>query len=158
MNNTSSSAGSHETSLPQLVESARQHWTALRQPGAVQGDHSSQASRAFAVRVPVACGSLTDLTVTLNHSAKREDVNAAFQEAAQDKLKEILQYTEEPLFSSDTLRNPHSCIFDASLTQVSGKMVKVLGWYDNEWAYSVRNADALRLMATLKQCKTTGDP
>ena len=104
----------------------------------------------IAVRVPVACGSLTDLTVTLNHSATREEVNAAFQDAAQDKLKVILQYTEEPLVSSDILRNPHSCIFDASLTQVSGKMVKVLGWYDNEWAYSERSADVLKVMATMK--------
>jgi len=122
---------------------------AARAVGVVIPDLAGKLT-GIAVRVPVACGSLTDLTVTLNHSVTREEVNSAFQGAAQDKLKEILQYTEEPLVSSDILRNPHSCIFDASLTQVSGKMVKVLGWYDNEWAYSVRSADALRLMATLK--------
>lgn len=101
----------------------------------------------IALRVPVPCGSITDLTVTLSRSVTKEEVNAAFREAARDKLRGILQYTEEPLVSSDIVRNPHSCIFDASWTQVSGKLLKVLGWYDNEWAYSVRSADVLKLLA-----------
>jgi glyceraldehyde 3-phosphate dehydrogenase len=104
----------------------------------------------IALRVPVACGSITDLTVTLNHSVTREEVNATFQDAAQGELKGVLQYTEEPLVSSDILHNPHSCIFDASWTQISGRLLKVLGWYDNEWAYSVRSADVLKLMASSK--------
>jgi glyceraldehyde 3-phosphate dehydrogenase len=104
----------------------------------------------IALRVPVACGSITDLTVSLNRSATREEVNAAFKDAAQGNLKGILQYTEEPLVSSDIIRNPHSCIFDASWTQTSGKLLKILGWYDNEWAYSVRSADMLKLMVATK--------
>jgi glyceraldehyde 3-phosphate dehydrogenase len=104
----------------------------------------------IALRVPVACGSITDLTVTLNCSVTKDEVNATFKDAAQGKLKGILQYTEEPLVSSDIIHNPHSSIFDASWTQLSGKLLKVLAWYDNEWAYSVRSADMLKLLATLK--------
>jgi glyceraldehyde 3-phosphate dehydrogenase len=119
---------------------------AARAVGVVLPDLAGKLT-GIALRVPVACGSITDLTVTLNRSVTREEVNAAFKEAAQGKMKGILQYTEEPLVSSDILHNSHSCIFDASWTQVSGKLLKVLAWHDNEWAYSVRSADVLKLLA-----------
>jgi glyceraldehyde 3-phosphate dehydrogenase len=99
----------------------------------------------LALRVPVPDGSITDLTVDLNRDVTKEEVNAAFKEAAGGKLKGILEYTEDPLVSSDIIGNPHSCIFDAQSTVVSpkgkGPTVKVFGWYDNEWGYSVRTAD-----------------
>jgi glyceraldehyde 3-phosphate dehydrogenase len=98
-----------------------------------------------ALRVPVPDGSITDLTVELKREVTRDEVNAAFKEAAGGKLKDVLEYAEDPLVSSDIVHNPHSCIFDSSLTIVSpkgkGKTVKVFGWYDNEWGYSVRTAD-----------------
>jgi glyceraldehyde 3-phosphate dehydrogenase len=98
-----------------------------------------------ALRVPVPDGSITDLTVDLNRDVTKEEVNAAFKEAAGGKLKGILEYTEDPIVSSDIVGNPHSCIFDAQCTIVSpkgkGPTVKVFGWYDNEWGYSVRTAD-----------------
>jgi glyceraldehyde 3-phosphate dehydrogenase len=98
-----------------------------------------------ALRVPVADGSITDLTVELKKEVTREEVNAAMKEAANGKLKGILEYTEDPIVSSDIIDNPHSCIFDSQSTIVSpkgkGTTVKVFGWYDNEWGYSVRTAD-----------------
>src|SRR5205085_9590306 len=98
-----------------------------------------------ALRVPVPDGSITDLTVELKSEVTVAEVNAAFKEAAAGKLKGILEYTEDPIVSSDIIDNPHSCIFDALSTLVSpkgkGQMVKVLGWYDNEWGYSCRTAD-----------------
>jgi glyceraldehyde 3-phosphate dehydrogenase len=105
----------------------------------------------LALRVPVLCGSITDLTVTLRQSVTKEAVNEAFREAAQDSMRGVLQYTEEPLVSSDIIRNPHSCILDGSWTQIrSGRLAKVLGWYDNEWAYSCRCADVLKRLAELR--------
>jgi glyceraldehyde 3-phosphate dehydrogenase len=99
----------------------------------------------IALRVPVPDGSITDLTVELKREVTPAEVNAAFKEAAQGKLKGILEYSEDPLVSSDIIDNPHSCIFDAPSTLVSpkgkGTTVKVFGWYDNEWGYSCRTAD-----------------
>lgn len=99
----------------------------------------------IALRVPVPDGSITDLTVELKQEVTVEQVNKAFQEAANGPLKGILQYTEDPIVSSDIIDNPHSCVFDAKSTLVSpkgkGTMVKVFGWYDNEWGYSSRTAD-----------------
>jgi glyceraldehyde 3-phosphate dehydrogenase len=104
----------------------------------------------MALRVPVADGSITDLTVEVKKAVKKDEVNAAFKEAAGKDLKEgglkgILEYSTDPLVSSDIVGNPHSCIFDSLITLVQpgteGKMVKVLGWYDNEWGYSCRTAD-----------------
>jgi glyceraldehyde 3-phosphate dehydrogenase len=99
----------------------------------------------FALRVPVSDGSITDLTVEVKQDTTPEAVNQAFRTAAAGPLKGILEYTEDPIVSSDIIDNPHSCIFDAKSTMVQpgskGKMVKVLGWYDNEWGYSCRTAD-----------------
>lgn len=93
------------------------------------------------MRVPVIDGSLTDLTCTLKKSTSIEDINAAFKEAAQNRLKGILEYTEDPIVSMDVIGNTHSAVFDANLTAVLGdknKLVKVVAWYDNEMGYSTR--------------------
>lgn len=99
----------------------------------------------IALRVPVPDGSITDLTVELSQEVTPELVNQAFREAASGALKGILEFTEDPIVSSDVIDNPHSCIFDAKSTLVlpkgKGPMVKVFGWYDNEWGYSCRTAD-----------------
>lgn len=97
----------------------------------------------YAVRVPVPDGSLTDLTVTLNKSVSKEQVNETFKAAAEGNLKGILEYSDEPLVSSDIVGNPSSTIFDSDLTDVQGSLVKVVGWYDNEWGYSVRCVDLM---------------
>ena len=95
----------------------------------------------YAMRVPVPTGSATDLTVELRTAATKEEINAVVKAAAEGPLKGILQYTEDPIVSTDIVTDPSSCIFDASLTNVNGNMVKVLGWYDNEWGYSNRLVD-----------------
>lgn len=93
----------------------------------------------FALRVPVPVGSITDLTAELSREASVEEVNEAFAEAAaSDRLSRYLQYSTAPIVSADIVGNPHSSIFDAPLTKVAGKQVKVLGWYDNEWGFSNR--------------------
>src|SRR5438876_11396407 len=98
-----------------------------------------------ALRVPVPDGSITDLTVELKQEVTVEQVNQAFKDAAAGALKGILEYTEDPIVSSDIIDNPHSCIFDAKSTLVvpkgKGPLVKIFGWYDNEWGYSCRTAD-----------------
>ncbi|RLI57881.1 MAG: type I glyceraldehyde-3-phosphate dehydrogenase, partial [Candidatus Thorarchaeota archaeon] len=101
----------------------------------------------MAIRVPTMDVSLVDLVVTLNNEASVEEVNAAFKKASEGELKGILAYSEEPLVSSDYIGDPHSCIFDSLTTSVTGKMVKVLGWYDNEAGYSHRLADLTSLVA-----------
>jgi glyceraldehyde 3-phosphate dehydrogenase len=107
----------------------------------------------LALRVPVPDGSITDLTAELKREVTVEEVNKAFKEAAQGPLKGILEYTEDPIVSSDIIDNPHSCIFDAKSTLVSpkgkGTMVKILGWYDNEWGYSCRTADIVARVGKL---------
>jgi len=101
----------------------------------------------MAMRVPVVDGSVMDLTAALKKTVTVEEVNAAFKAAAEGQLKGLLQYTEEPLGSSDIIGNPYSCVFDAPNTGVmQDTMVKVIGWYDNEWAYSVRCADLAKMM------------
>ncbi len=100
----------------------------------------------FALRVPTPDGSLTDLSVELNREVTIEEINAAVKKEADGKLKGILQYSEEPLVSIDIVHNPHSCIFDAPSTMVNGSLVKVVGWYDNEWGYSNRTVDLARLL------------
>ncbi|MGX4692865.1 type I glyceraldehyde-3-phosphate dehydrogenase [Streptomyces sp. JNUCC 63] len=96
----------------------------------------------MAMRVPVPTGSVTDLVVELSREVTKEEVNAAFQKAAEGELKGILEYTEDPIVSSDIVNSPVSCTFDSSLTMVQeGKNVKVIGWYDNEWGYSNRLVD-----------------
>jgi glyceraldehyde 3-phosphate dehydrogenase len=100
----------------------------------------------FAMRVPVPTGSATDLTVTLSREVSKDELNAAIKAAAEGPLKGILSYTEDPIVSSDIVTDPHSCIFDASLTNTMGTTAKVLGWYDNEWGYSNRLVDLTRLV------------
>ncbi|MBI1289112.1 MAG: type I glyceraldehyde-3-phosphate dehydrogenase [Flavobacteriales bacterium] len=95
------------------------------------------------IRVPVINGSLTDLTCIVRSDIDAEGVNELFRNAATSGLKGILQYNEDPIVSCDIIGNPHSCIFDAELTSVIGKMVKVVGWYDNEAGYSNRLADLI---------------
>jgi glyceraldehyde 3-phosphate dehydrogenase len=93
------------------------------------------------IRVPVLNGSLTDFTCSLKKLPTVEEINTAFQQAADGPMKDILEYTEDPIVSTDILGNPHSCIFDALLTSVVGGLVKVVGWYDNEMGYSSRLVD-----------------
>ncbi|MBU1122789.1 MAG: type I glyceraldehyde-3-phosphate dehydrogenase [Candidatus Omnitrophota bacterium] len=101
----------------------------------------------FAVRVPTPTVSLTDLTVELEKSTTVEDINRVMQEAAGGALKGILQYLDIPLVSKDFTGNPVSCIFDSGFTKaIGGNLVKVLGWYDNEWGYSNRVIDLIEYM------------
>ena len=93
------------------------------------------------LRVPVPTGSVTDFVANLKKPATVEEINAAYKKAAEGELKGILEYTDEPIVSSDIVTNPHSCVFDSGLTMSMGPMVKVLGWYDNEWGYSNRLVD-----------------
>lgn len=97
----------------------------------------------YAVRVPVPDGSITDFTAILKKEVTKEEVNAAMKEAAEGSLKGIMEYSEEPLVSSDIVGNPHSCIFDAPLTITDGNFVKIVGWYDNEFGYSSRIVDLI---------------
>ncbi|PZS26696.1 MAG: type I glyceraldehyde-3-phosphate dehydrogenase [Pseudonocardiales bacterium] len=94
-----------------------------------------------AVRVPVEDGSLTDLTVLVGRETTRDEVNDAFATAAEHDLAGILRYSTAPLVSRDIIGDPASCVFDSPLTQAGGRLVKVFGWYDNEWAYSTRLVD-----------------
>jgi len=98
------------------------------------------------IRVPVPDGSLTDITCYVKKEVTIEEINAAFKKAAETHLKGILAYTEDPIVSVDILGNPNSCLFDAQLTSVIDKMVKVVGWYDNEIGYSSRIIDLIRLL------------
>ncbi len=100
----------------------------------------------FAFRVPVITGSITDFTVKVKKEVSVEEVNAALKKAAEGPMGKVLEYSEEPLVSTDIISNPHSCIFDAGMTTINDedkKLVKVVGWYDNESGYSNRVADLL---------------
>ena len=102
----------------------------------------------IAFRVPTATGSVTDFVVDLGRGVTVDEVNQAFKAAAEGPLKGILEYTEDPIVSSDVRGNPHSCIFDALSTIVmQDNMVKIMGWYDNEWGYSCRTADLCSFMS-----------
>lgn len=104
----------------------------------------------ISLRVPVTSGSVTDLVAVLGKEVTAEEINSAMQEAANGPLKGILEYTTDPIVSSDIVGNPSSSIFDASWTQViGGNLVKVLSWYDNEFGYSNRTADLIAKIATL---------
>ncbi len=96
------------------------------------------------MRVPVPDGSLTDITCVLTKSVTPAEINAAFKKASETYLKGILEYTEDPIVSVDVVGNPHSCIYDAEFTSVVGNMIKVIGWYDNEYGYSSRLADLIQ--------------
>ncbi|GAA1629020.1 type I glyceraldehyde-3-phosphate dehydrogenase [Actinoplanes couchii] len=101
----------------------------------------------FALRVPIPTGSATDLTFTAARDTTVEEVNAAIKAAAEGALKGILVYTEDAIVSADIVTDPASCIFDAGLTKViGGNQVKVVGWYDNEWGYSNRLVDLVKLV------------
>lgn len=95
------------------------------------------------IRVPVLNGSLTDFTCTLKKQTTVEEINAKFKKAAEGSLKDILYYTEDPIVSVDIINNPYSCVFDAQLTSIVGGLIKVVGWYDNEFGYSNRLVDLL---------------
>ncbi|MGZ4386609.1 MAG: type I glyceraldehyde-3-phosphate dehydrogenase [Gaiellaceae bacterium] len=98
----------------------------------------------LSMRVPVPTGSITDLVVRLSKEATAEQVNAAFKKAAgEGSLKGYLEYTEDPIVSTDIVNSQYSCIFDSGLTMASGTMAKVFGWYDNEWGYSCRLVDLI---------------
>ncbi len=102
----------------------------------------------MALRVPVPTGSITDFVADVGRDVTKEEVNEAFRKAAEGPLNGILEYTEDPIVSSDIKMNPASCIFDADSTMVmEGNMVKVLGWYDNEWGYSCRTSDLVAMIA-----------
>ncbi|SCE92171.1 glyceraldehyde 3-phosphate dehydrogenase [Micromonospora viridifaciens] len=102
----------------------------------------------YALRVPIPTGSTTDLTVNLNRETTVDEVNAAMKAAADGPLKGILVYNEDPIVSSDIVTDPASCIYDAPLTKVVGNQVKVVGWYDNEWGYSNRLVDLVKLVGS----------
>ncbi|TQM69499.1 glyceraldehyde 3-phosphate dehydrogenase [Actinomadura hallensis] len=103
----------------------------------------------YALRVPVPTGSATDLTATVSREVTAEEVNEAFKAAAEEgPLKGYLTYTEDPIVSADIVTDPASCIFDAGLTKVIGDQVKVVGWYDNEWGYSNRLVDLVKLVGS----------
>jgi glyceraldehyde 3-phosphate dehydrogenase len=93
---------------------------------------------AIAIRAPIPVGSIADLVVELGRPVERDEVNAAFRSAADGPLAEIVRYADEPLVSTDIVRSPYSCIFDSQLTMARDSLVKVFGWYDNEWGYSCR--------------------
>ncbi len=102
----------------------------------------------IAFRVPTSTGSVTDFVADLARGVTAEEVNQAFKKAAEGALKGILEYTEDPIVSSDVRGNPHSCVFDALSTMVmQDRMVKIMGWYDNEWGYSCRTVDLCNFIA-----------
>src|SRR5690554_6131286 len=96
------------------------------------------------IRVPVPNGSLSDITLNVIKETSIEEVNAAFKSASENSMKGIMEYTEDPIVSIDIVGNPHSCIFDSGMTSVIGKMVKIIGWYDNEIGYSSRIIDLIK--------------
>jgi glyceraldehyde 3-phosphate dehydrogenase len=101
------------------------------------------------IRVPVLNGSLTDFTCLLKKKTTIEEINLAFKHAAENELKGLIQYTEDPIVSIDIINNPHSCIFDSLLTSIVGDLVKVVGWYDNEYGYSSRLIDVVKKISAL---------
>ncbi|NNE34101.1 MAG: type I glyceraldehyde-3-phosphate dehydrogenase [Rhodothermales bacterium] len=100
----------------------------------------------FAVRVPVPDGSMTDLTAELNVDATVEQINAAMKAAADGPMKGVLEYCTDEIVSTDIIHNSHSCILDSKLTMSSGNLIKVIGWYDNEWGYANRTVDMVKLL------------
>lgn len=102
----------------------------------------------LALRVPVSDGSITDFTCILKKDVTKEQINELFKNVSKKELKGVIEYTEDPIVSTDIVGNPHSCIFDSALTNViEGKLVKVAGWYDNEWGYSNRLVDAVLIVS-----------
>jgi len=101
----------------------------------------------MALRVPVITGSITDCTFILNREASIEEINAAMKDAAAGAMKGVLQYTEDPIVSADIVGSTYSCIFDAELTMVQGNLLKMSGWYDNEYGYATRAAELVKRLA-----------
>jgi len=100
----------------------------------------------MAIRVPTPVCSVTDFVAELKKEVSVEDINAAMKKAAGSSLKGIMEYCEDPIVSCDVVGNPYSCVFDAPSTMAIGNMVKVIGWYDNEWGYTKRVVElAVRL-------------
>ncbi|MBT8259101.1 MAG: type I glyceraldehyde-3-phosphate dehydrogenase [Bacteroidia bacterium] len=99
------------------------------------------------IRVPVANGSLTDVTVNVKNPVSTETLNSTFKKASEQQYRGILEYTEDPIVSIDIVGNTHSCVFDAQMTSVIGDMIKVIGWYDNESGYSSRLLDLIRIIS-----------
>lgn len=100
----------------------------------------------IAIRVPTICGSIVDFVAILKKNVTVEQINTAMKNASKGKMKGILEYSEEPLVSTDIIGNPHSAIFDAQSTMAIGNLVKVIAWYDNEWGYSCRMVDMVKKM------------
>ena len=109
--------------------------------------HLNNVIGGCGIRVPVPDGSLTDITFVVKEPKSIEQINELFKRAAQNELKGIMEFTDDPIVSIDIINNPHSCIFDSLLTSVIGKMVKVVGWYDNESGYANRLVDLVRKSA-----------
>lgn len=105
--------------------------------------------KGSAVRVPVIVGSSTELYCNIEKQTTIEEINATFKSAAENSFKNILAYTEEPIVSSDIIHTPVSCTFDAGLTQQIGDLVKIVGWYDNEYGYANRLAELVEKVAFL---------
>lgn len=103
----------------------------------------------MAMRVPTPDGSVTDLTATVEQEISTEDVDAAFREAAEGDLSGVLAYSDDPIVSRDIIHNPHSAIYDAPWSMTAGSMVKVVGWYDNEWGYANRTVDLVEHLVEL---------
>ena len=101
-----------------------------------------------AVRVPVPDGSLTDLTAVLDRDVTPADVNSAFEQAANGSMSGVLHYSTDPLVSRDIVGDPASCVFDSGLTQAAGSLVKIFGWYDNEWGYTSRLVDLAAIVGS----------
>ena len=101
----------------------------------------------FALRVPTPDGSLTDFVCVLEKETTKEEINEAMKKASEKEMKGILEYTEDPIVSMDIVGNPSSCIFDSLSTMAKGNLVKVVGWYDNEWGYSCRVVDLIKKIA-----------
>jgi glyceraldehyde 3-phosphate dehydrogenase len=101
-----------------------------------------------AVRVPVEDGSLTDLTVVLGREVTADEINAAFRAAAEGSMAGVLRYSTDPLVSRDIIGDGASCVFDSGLTQASGDLAKVFGWYDNEWGYACRLVDLAAMVGS----------
>ncbi len=144
-----------------LVDGPHKDWRRARAAGVNLIPTSTGAAKAvaevipqlkgkidgLAVRAPVPCGSFATFTAELNKPTSVEKLNWLFGEVSKYHLKGILQYTDEPIVSHDILKNPHSCIFDSACTEViDGTMVAVTGWYDNEWGYSCRLVDVIKLL------------
>jgi glyceraldehyde 3-phosphate dehydrogenase len=120
---------------------------AARTAGIVLPDLAGRLD-GVSIRVPVEDGSLTDLTAVLGREVTAVEVNEAFEQAAKGVLSGVLKYSADPLVSRDIIGDPASCVFDSGLTQAAGSLVKIFGWYDNEWGYTCRLADLAAIVGS----------